>query len=258
MKGLRLRQIALVVRDIEQVRADLEAVFGLQVGYTEESMPESIGLENRILPVGDQFIELVAPVRDDVTGARYLERRGGDGGYMVICQTDDRAGRDARIKELGIRLVGGRDGKVYSFIQLHPKDTGGSFLEVDWHEGADDPTPPWTHAAGDNWMPSVRTHIVDAITGVEIQASEPEAVAARWSEILQLPVQRGGDGRPWLETKGGGCICFVADSDGRGEGLGGIDLHAVDREAALSAAAACGLAVSGDTVTIGGVRFKLV
>ncbi|MFN0096169.1 MAG: VOC family protein, partial [Dehalococcoidia bacterium] len=255
---IRIRQIALVVRDVDQVVANLRAVFGLEVGYIEESMPESIGLQNRILPVGHQFIELVAPVRDGVTGARYLERRGGDGGYMVICQTADRAGRDAMIARLGIRTVGGRDTKVSSYIQLHPKDTGGSFLEIDYHDGADEPVPPWTHAAGDDWMKAVRTSVIDAIAGVEIQADDPEATAARWSEIMGLPLKRAADGRPWIETTWGGCICFVPCSDGRPEGLGGMDLHAVDRDAAKRAARARGLRVEGETIHLAGTRMKLV
>jgi catechol 2,3-dioxygenase-like lactoylglutathione lyase family enzyme len=255
---LRLRQMALVVKDIEKIVGQFEAVFGLEVGYEEEAMPPGpIGMQNRLLPIGTQFIELVSPVRPEVTGQRYLERRGGDGGYMVICQTTDRARRDELVKKFGVRLVGGRDDTAYSFIQYHPKDTGGSFLEVDWHEGADDPVPPWSHAAGTDWMKAVHTDVIDAITGVEIQVPDPEASARRWGELLELTVTKDPQGRPTI-TANNGTIRFVGDLDGRGEGLAGLDLHATNKVRAIENAKAAGVPVNGNTVVVAGMRLNLV
>ena len=42
------------------------------------------GLENAVFAVGDTFLEVVAPVQPDTTAGRYLQRRGGDSGYMAI------------------------------------------------------------------------------------------------------------------------------------------------------------------------------
>ena len=42
------------------------------------------------------------------------------------------------MEELGIRVVAARDTETACLMQLHPQDTGGSFLEIDWHVGADD------------------------------------------------------------------------------------------------------------------------
>ena len=134
---LRLRQIALIVADADTVAADLNAVFGIEVAYIDEHLPPAYGLQNRLLPVGTQFIEVCSPVRENTAGGRYLERRGGDGGYMVICQADDHAPRKARVEELGIRVVAARDTETACLMQLHPQDTGGSFLEIDWHVGAE-------------------------------------------------------------------------------------------------------------------------
>jgi len=256
---LRLRQIALVVRDIETVFDDLHAVLGLEVGYSEETMPGSaIGMENRVMPIGTQFLELVSPVRDGVTGQRYIERRGGDGGYMVILQCDDAAARDARVKELGIRTVSedNRPG-VVSMLQLHPKDTGGSFLEVDWHVGHDKPNAPWSHAVGTDWEKAIRTDVVDAIVAAEVQAPAPREVAERWSEVLQAPLTTDAAGNPALALDGS-IVRFVEDRDGRGEGLGGIDLRATNAHRALKAAEVRGLRAGDDTVLIGGTRMRLV
>lgn len=253
---LRLRQIALIAHNIEAVVADLKAVFGLEVGHIDPGVGH-YGLENRLLPVGSQFIEIVAPTREGTTGGRYLEQRGGDGGYMVICQCDEHAPRRQRVEQLGIRTVGGRQAAAYHFMQLHPKDTGGSFLEIDWHSGANDPVPPWTHAAGDDWQGAVRTDIIRAITAAEIQSPDPESVARRWSEIVELPVERDPAGNACLPLENA-TLRFVAAEDGRGEGLGGIDVAGVDAAAALTAARGRGLLRDDGSIMIAGTRFRLV
>ena len=38
--------------------------------------------------IGDQLLEVVAPKLPEKTAGRFVERRG-DGGYMVLPQTDD-------------------------------------------------------------------------------------------------------------------------------------------------------------------------
>ena len=143
---LRLRQVALVANQLAPVVEDLRAVLGLEVGFNDPGVA-TFGLENAILPVGTQFVEIVAPVKEGTAGGRYLERRGGDGGYMVITQAEDHAARKQRVAELGVRTVleFEEDGH-YSCMQLHPADTGGSFLEIDWNEGWDTPGGDWAPA----------------------------------------------------------------------------------------------------------------
>jgi hypothetical protein len=53
-------------------------------------------------------------------------------------------------------------------------------------------------------------------------------------------------------------VRFVEASDGRGEGLGGIDLVVNARERLMQAAERRGCLVSDDQVTICGTRFYLV
>jgi hypothetical protein len=52
-------------------------------------------------------------------------------------------------------------------------------------------------------------------------------------------------------------VRFVEATDGRGEGLGGVDIVVPDRARVLTAAAARGRKISDDQVTICGVRFNL-
>jgi hypothetical protein len=53
-------------------------------------------------------------------------------------------------------------------------------------------------------------------------------------------------------------VRFVDAADGRGEGLGGIDIMVNDRERLLQAAERRGRRVSDDQITICGTRFYLV
>ena len=52
-------------------------------------------------------------------------------------------------------------------------------------------------------------------------------------------------------------VRFVEATDGRGEGLGGVDIVVPDHARVLTAAAARGRKISDDQVTICGVRFNL-
>ena len=248
---LRLRQVALVANQLAPVVEDLRAVLGLEVGFNDPGVA-TFGLENAILPVGTQFVEVVAPVKDGTAGGRYLERRGGDGGYMVITQAEDHAARKQRVAELGVRTVleFEEDGH-YRCMQLHPADTGGSFLEIDWNEGWDTPGGDWA-PAGTRWRDAVRTEVVDAITAVDVQGEDPRRLAERWSEIVELDlVDR--EGVPVLELENAE-VRFVEATDGRGDGLAAIELRGVDIERAVAAATERGLVGDDGTITICGMR----
>lgn len=254
---LRLRQIALIARELEPVLEDLRAVLGIEVGYRDPGVA-TFGLENALLPVGNQLLEVVAPVQEGTAGGRFLDRRGGDGGYMVITQCDDHLPRRRRVQELGIRIVNSFERPHFRNMQLHPKDTGGSFFEIDEQlgPGAHDPDGPWDPAGGDVWKSARRTGIVAGITGAEVQAEDPEQVASRWCEIAELPLSRDDAGNPCMELENA-VVRFVPIRDGRGEGLGGIDLRVVDRDTLLANAKARGCDVRDDQVMICGTRMYL-
>ena len=224
---IRLRQIALVAHDLEPVLGDLHEVLGLEVAFRDPGVA-TFGLVNAVLPVGEQFIEVVSPTREGTAGGRQLERMGGDGGYMVICHTDDQAPYKERAAALGIRSVIEHDeADGYRIWQLHPGDTGGSFLEIDFQPGWDDEPKPWM-PAGKDWHVAVRTDVVDAITGVELAAA-PE-VPSRWLELLGQASFDNAELRWTVGTRG-----IVA-----------VDVRATDRSRA------------GETHTICGVDFHLV
>src|SRR3954453_14462533 len=122
---LRLRQLALVAADLDPVVDDLKSLFGVEVAFNDPSVA-SFGLKNAVMPVGHQFVEVVAPIQENTAGGRYLDGRKGDAGYMVILQTDDHPPYKQRVDDLGVRKVAEADEKNYSIMQLHPADTSGS------------------------------------------------------------------------------------------------------------------------------------
>lgn len=253
---LRLRQIALVSEKLAPVEEMLIDVLGIEVCFRDPGIIH-FGLENALLPIGNQLLEVVAPVQENTAGGRYLERRNGDGGYMVITQCNDHAPRRARVAELGIRLVSDHDSGEFRNMQLHPKDTGGSFFEIDEMIGPDAHAVdgPWK-PAGKDWQRARRLERVTGILAAEMQCDDPKQVAERWSSIAEIPlVEESGNLVLPLENAR---IRFVPCTDGRPEGLGGIDLACADKATILAAAEARGI-VSGDhQVSICGMRINLV
>ncbi len=255
---MRLRQIAVVTEDLLVSATDIGAVLGLEACFVDPGVAR-FGLKNTLWPIGTQFIEVVTPIEGETAGGRYLNRRGGDGGYMFITQVDDVRRRKQRAAQLGIRTAvefsdpeEGHDG-----FQLHPADTGGTFWEMDQMtvDGGDAVGGPWW-PAGKIWDRYVRTERVDGITGVELQSPEPIRLAQRWSEMAEIELESDTNGQPTM-TIDNATVRFVEDTDGRGEGLGGIDVSCVDRAAILEAAKGRGHYVDDDRIDLLGLRLYL-
>jgi hypothetical protein len=252
---LRLRQICLVAHDIEEVTDALGAIFNLDVCFIDPNVGK-YGLENRLYPIGNQFLEVVSPTQPGTAAGRYLERRSGDGGYMVITQCNDHEPVKRRIGELGVRVANAIEHDGFHGLQLHPKDTGGAFFEIDLQDGGEAPDGPWT-PAGTQWKNHVRTDIISAITCAELQSPKPIELAQKWSEIANLPLERPSPDVAEIVLENAR-LRFVPECDDRGEGLAGLDVRAVHAPTALAAAARRGCPVNGNTVTICGTRFRLV
>ena len=251
---LRLRQICLVTSAIDAVAEDLQSVFGIALCHIDSAVHQ-YGLENRLFPIGNQFLELVAPTRPGTAAGRYLERRGGDGGYMVINQCDELAPRRSRIEALGVRVANWLDYNDFQGMQLHPRDTGGAFFEIDFQSGSTAEDGPW-HPAGPDWQAHRRTDVVDAIVAAELQSPAPQPLGRRWAEIAGLELRQEGDGAAMALANA--TLRFVPERDGRGEGLAALDLRATDAAAARAAAATRGLLAADGSIQICGTRFNLV
>jgi hypothetical protein len=247
---MRIRQIALVARDLEPVVADLCGVLGVQLAYRDAAI-KVFGLQNAVMPIGDTFLEVVSPVQPGTTAGRFLDRRGGDGGYMVIVQSYDLDTDRRRMADLGVRIVWEAALSDIATIHLHPRDVGGAILSLDQAQ----PPESWRWA-GPEWKSRVCTDVTTAIRGVELQANDPGALAVRWSQVLDRPVvPTAGDTHEIRLDRG--TIRFVRERDGRGEGLSGIRVEVADRARLLEEAHTRNLDASDEEIRICGTRIRL-
>jgi hypothetical protein len=159
--------------------------------------------------------------------------------------------------QLGVRIVNQFDNHEFRNMQMHPRDTGGSFFEIDEQLGpnAHDGDGPW-EPAGPDWKAGRRLDRVGGIVAAEMQCDDPEQVAARWAEIAEIPLVREG-GVPVVSLTNAK-LRFVPCTDGRPEGLGGIDVRANDTRAIVEAAQARGLLRGERQIYLCGMRINLV
>src|ERR1700689_2302298 len=180
MSGPRLRQVALVARDCGRVASQLRQAFGWAQPFHDPGVGR-FGLTNAVFAVGDTFLEVVAPVRPDTTAGRYLERRGGDGGYMAIFQVPDLAAARRRLAGLGVRVVWTSDLPDIAGTHLHPRDVPGAIVSVDWA----DPPDSWRWA-GPDWTGPRAGEVArqEGISGLTVALEDPLAGARRWAAVL--------------------------------------------------------------------------
>jgi Glyoxalase-like domain len=251
---LRLRQICLVAPHLEPSVSTICTVLGTMVSYVDPNV-EKYGLINALMPFGNSFLEVVAPTRDGTAAGRYLDRRDGEGGYMVILDCDDIEPWLEHLPTVGVRVANDLDYPgEYRGLQLHPRDTGGALLEINHsHGGAWD--GPY-HPAGPRWKGAHESDAEDRIVAAELQSDDPGRLSGRWSEILQRKVSDAG-GVPTIELDLG-ALRFVPATDGRGEGLGGIDVQIPRHERARFAARQKEVAEEDGALMLCGTRVRLV
>jgi catechol 2,3-dioxygenase-like lactoylglutathione lyase family enzyme len=247
---MRLRQIALVARDLQPVVDDLCAVLGLEVCFRDPGV-EEFGLHNALLPIGTSFLEVVSPLREGTTAGRLLERRRGDGGYMVIVQVDDLAAERKRIDELGVRVVWQVSLPDAETIHLHPRDVGAAIVSFDQMR----PPESWRWA-GPEWREHLRSDVTQRLVGAELQSPDARALAERWGRVFARPVRALANGSYSLALEDG-ALRFVPDHDGRGEGVSGIDVLVADPLEVVHRARARGVSAGADVVELCGVRVHL-
>jgi hypothetical protein len=86
--------------------------------------------------------------------------------------------------------------------------------------------------------------------------ADPRGLAERWSSIAEVALRKDSQDRLELPLENAS-VRFVEATDGRGEGLGVVDIVVPDRARVLAAAAPRGRKVSDDQLKICGVRFNL-
>jgi len=251
--SLRMRQICLVARHLAPVVDEFRAVLGLEVCHRDPNVAK-YGLANVLFPVGTSFLEIVSPTRPGTTAGRFLERHGGNYGYMVILDCDDPERYRRRAESLGVRVANLIRHDGYLGVQLHPKDTGAAMLEFNSTVGGADPMGPYG-PAGPHWQRAIRTQRTRSLLAVEVESPDPEQLAERWAAIFERPVQKLGNGgcRITLDT---GTIEIVPSTSSESV-FAGVNLEVADQAAIFAAAKEQGCAVGDETISACGMRFRI-
>ncbi len=223
----------MVARDCGRVASELRQAFGWAEPFHDPGVGQ-FGLTNAVFAAGDTFVEVVAPLQPDTTAGRYLERRGGDGGYMAIFQVPDLAAARRRLAELGIRVVWTADLPDMAGTHLHPGDVPGAIVSLDWA----DPAESWRWA-GPLWTGRAPGYPAGGVTGLTIEVNDPPAAAQRWAAVLGVSTD-DGDAAVIRLPGSGQLLRFGPARAGHGEGITAVTI--------------AGLPVGGPWV-IGGVRF---
>ncbi|HTN80305.1 MAG TPA: VOC family protein, partial [Acidimicrobiales bacterium] len=230
---IRLRQVALVARDLDPTVEELRNLLGVDVCFRDPGVAE-FGLVNALFALGDGFLEVVSPKQDGTTAGRLLDKHGGDYGYMVIMQLSDLAEARARLDGLGVRVVWKADLRDAAGTHLHPKDVGGTILSLDWMD-----QPESWKWAGPEWQKHVATDVVTALSGVAVAVADPEGTAKKWADILGVAATGSR-----IDLDAGTSISFVKADRPEDEGVCGILVTAADRARVGETATVCGIAVS--------------
>jgi Glyoxalase-like domain len=228
-----LRQVAVIAHDCGQVAGELRRAFGWAQPFHDPGVRQ-FGLTNAVFAAGDTFVEVVAPAQPDTAAGRYLERRGGDGGYMAIFQVTDIATARQRIADLGVRVVWTADLPDIAATHLHPGDVPGAIVSVDCAR----PAESWRWA-GPAWTGRAPEHAPGGVTGLTIEVTDPAAAARRWAQVLGLPAASGARTMVVELPDSGQWLRFVPAQAGHGEGITAVTIGGL----------------CGGPQTIGGVRF---
>ena len=126
----RIDHVGVAVQEIEPAMALYRDSFELEVAHRE--VVEEQGVEAVLLDVGENHVELLAPLGPDTPVGKFLAKNG-PGLPHVAYQVDDIDAALQACRDAGLRLIdeqprtGIRSSRV---AFLHPRATGGVLTEI--------------------------------------------------------------------------------------------------------------------------------
>jgi methylmalonyl-CoA epimerase len=122
--------VAIAVRDLDGAVEWYRDMFGATVAHRE--IIERDGVEEALLQVADSYVQLLTPIRDTSTVAKYLERNG-EGIHHVGYRVDDCGAVLETMKAHGAKVIDehprpGSRGTTVAFV--HPKSAFGTLIEL--------------------------------------------------------------------------------------------------------------------------------
>jgi len=124
--------VGMAVPDLDVAIAFYRDTFGMTVAHEETNTDQ--GVREAMMAVGDSTscVQLLAPIDETSTIAKYLDRNG-PGCQQVAYRVTDVEAVSAVLRERGLRLLydeprRGTAGSRINFV--HPKDAGGVLVEL--------------------------------------------------------------------------------------------------------------------------------
>ncbi|MEA2219120.1 MAG: methylmalonyl-CoA/ethylmalonyl-CoA epimerase [Solirubrobacteraceae bacterium] len=126
----RVDHIGVAVEDLDEALALYERDYEMTLVHREVVSEQ--GVEAALLDVGENHVELLAPLGPDTPVGRFLAKRG-PGMHHVAYQVTDIEATLAALRDAGMRLIDERPrtgirGSRVAF--LHPKSSGGVLTEI--------------------------------------------------------------------------------------------------------------------------------
>ena len=126
----RIDHIGVAVEDLDASLALYERDYAMTLVHRETVTQQ--GVEAALLDVGENHVELLAPIGPDTPVGKFLAKKG-PGMHHVAYQVNDIESALATLKEAGLRLIdetprtGIRNSRV---AFLHPSTAGGLLTEI--------------------------------------------------------------------------------------------------------------------------------
>lgn len=129
----RIDHIGVAVEEIDAALALYRDAFQMSVAHRE--IVEEQGVEAVLLDVGENHVELIAPLGPDTPVGRFIAKRG-PGLHHVAYQVSDIETTLTALQATGLSLSGewprvGMRGALVAFLE--PKDTGRALTELVQH-----------------------------------------------------------------------------------------------------------------------------
>jgi len=126
----RIDHVGIAVTDLDAAIALHEQTYGMRLVHRETVTEQ--GVEAVLFDVGENHVELLAPLGDDTPVGKFLAKRG-PGLHHVAYQVTDIAATLARLREQHVRMIDavprtGIRGSKVAFI--HPSATGSVLTEI--------------------------------------------------------------------------------------------------------------------------------
>jgi methylmalonyl-CoA epimerase len=136
----RIDHVGVAVEDLDVAIELYEKTYNMELVH-RETVPEQ-GVEAVLLDVGENHVELLAPLAPDTPVGKFLAKKG-PGIHHVAYQVTDIDATLATLKDAGLRLIDetpriGIRGSRVAF--LHPSASGGVLTEIVEPAGHENPS----------------------------------------------------------------------------------------------------------------------